>query len=169
MSVTKPVFSDETGRCATVLLWLGRVLVTVSVVVGAALAFTLTTRIALPGLDGLVSPTLNGSQPEVAVPSTPDPNSDATRVATDLSEQTTTTPRAKSTESPSLPKSSAVKTRRSVSSSTRTSTRSGSTSSPARPVAKPRSSHAASARTAARNGEERSNPTAPGQTKRPGG
>jgi hypothetical protein len=166
--VTKPVFSDETGRRATVLLGLGRGLVTVSAVVGAALAFTLTTRIALPGLDGLLSPTLNGSQPEVAVLSTPDPNSDATRVATDLSEQTTTTRRARSTESASLPKSS-VTTRRAVSSSTRTSTRSGSTTSPARPAAKPRRSHAAAASTAARNVEERSNPTAPGQTKKPGG
>jgi hypothetical protein len=48
VSVTKPVFADETGRRAIVLLWLGRVVVTVSVILGAAIAFTLTTHIALP-------------------------------------------------------------------------------------------------------------------------
>ena len=32
VSVTKPVFADETGRRAIVLLWPGRVVVTVSVI-----------------------------------------------------------------------------------------------------------------------------------------
>ena len=96
MSMTEPVLTDDTGRWATVLLWLGRLVVTVSVIVGAAMAFTLTTHIALPGLGGLVSPTLNGSQPEVAIPATPDPDTDATDPATDVSELTAT-PRAKST------------------------------------------------------------------------
>ena len=68
LSMTKPVFNDETGRRAAVLLWVGRAVITVCAILGVAIAFTLTTHIALPGLDGLVSPTLNGDQPEVALP-----------------------------------------------------------------------------------------------------
>ena len=169
VSVTKPVFADQTGRRAIVLLWLGRVVVTVSVILGAAIAFTLTTHIALPGLDGLVSPTLNGSQPDIAVPTDPSTvtASDATHLSTGASDPTTTMQRARTADGPSLrTRSAAVATRRAVSSSTATKTRPSTTSpaSPARPTAKPRSSHAASPSTAV---GQKSNPTPPGQTKKP--
>jgi hypothetical protein len=169
MSVTKPVFADETGRRASVLLWLGRVVVTVSVVLSAAIAFTLTTHIALPGLDGLVPPTLNGSRPEMAVPtdSSTVTGSDATHFSTGSSDPTTTAQRARSVGSPSLrTRSAAVATRRAVSSSTDTKIRPATTSpaSPARPTAKPRSSHAASPSTVVGKGGQKGNPTPPGQT-----
>jgi hypothetical protein len=172
VSVTKPVFADQTGRRAIVLLWLGRVVVTVSVILGTAIAFTLTTHIALPGLDGLVSPTLNGSQPDIAVPTDPSTvtGSDATHLSTGASDPTTTMQRAKTVGGPSLrTRSAAVATRRAVSSSTATKTRPSTTSptSPARPTAKPRSSHAASASTAVGKGGQKTNPTPPGQTKKP--
>jgi hypothetical protein len=163
MSVTKPVFTDDTGRRATVLLWLGRVVVAVSVILGAAMAFTLTTHIALPGLDGLVSPTLNGSQPEVGVPATPDPV-EATEVPKAVFELTAT-PRAESEQSPSLRTTSpAVATRRS-STTTRRST--STTTSPARSTAKPRSSHAAAPSTAGRKAGKTTDPAPPGQTRKP--
>jgi hypothetical protein len=164
MSATKPVFTDETGRRATVLLWLGRALITVSVILGAAIAFTLTTRIALPGLDGLVSPTLNGSQPEIALPTDPGTviGSDATQLPTD--------PRlthASSVSSPSPRKTSAaVATRRAASSSTAKARPSTTSPAPAQ-SAKPKSSHAASPSTAGRQGEQRSDPTPPGRARKP--
>jgi hypothetical protein len=162
MSVTKPVFTDDTGRRATVLLWLGRVVVTISVILGAAMAFTLTTHIALPGLDGLVSPTLNGSQPEVGVPTSPDPG-DATDLPPTVFELTAT-PRAKSEQSSSLRTTRpAVATRR-----TTTTRRSTSTpTSPARSTAKPRNSHAAAASTAGRKARKTTDPAPPGQARKP--
>jgi len=166
MSMTEPVLTDDTGRRATVLLWLGRLVVTVSVIVGAAMAFTLTTHIALPGLGGLVSPTLNGSQPKVAIPATPDPDTDATDPATDVSELTAT-PRAKSGRSSSHRTTSpAVSIHRAV----RSSTKKPSTSTPTsatRSAAKPRSSHPASSRTAGRKTGKAAHPTPPGQTRKP--
>jgi hypothetical protein len=66
-AVTKPVFGDESGRRAAVLLWVGRAVIAICGVLAAALALTMTTHIALPGLDGLVSPTLNQSRPEIKV------------------------------------------------------------------------------------------------------
>ena len=163
MSVTKPVFTDDTGRRATVLLWLGRVVVTVSVILGAAMAFTLTTHIALPGLDGLVSPTLNGSQPEVGIPATPDPV-EATELPTAVFELTAT-PRAKSEQTSSLPRTSpAVATRRS-STTTRRST--SPATSHARSAAKPRNSHASAPRTAGRKTRKTTDPAPPGQTRKP--
>jgi hypothetical protein len=163
MSVTKPVFTDDTGRRATVLLWLGRVVVAVSVILGAAMAFTLTTHIALPGLDGLVSPTLNGGQPEVGMPATPDPV-EATEVPTAVFELTATQ-RAESEQSPSLRTTSpAVATRRS-STTTRRST--STTTSPARSTAKARNSHAAAPSTADRKAGKTTVPTPPGQTRKP--
>jgi hypothetical protein len=165
MSVTKPVFTDDTGRRATVLLWLGRVVVTVSVIVGAAIAFTLTTHIALPGLDGLVSPTLNGSQPEVGIPATPDPSNglDATDLAPPGS-RLTVTPHAKS--STSL-RTTSVATRRAVSSKTTTRRSASTPTSPARSTAKPRNSHAASPTTAGRKAGKTTDPSPPGQTRKP--
>jgi hypothetical protein len=163
MSVTKPVFTDDTGRRATVLLWLGRVVVTVSVILGAAMAFTLTTHIALPGLDGLVSPTLNGSQPEVGITATQDPV-EATEVPTAVFELTETPP-AKSEQSSSLRTTSpAVATRRS-STTTRRST--STTTSPARSTTKPRNSHAAVPSTAGRKAGRTTHPAPPGQTRKP--
>ena len=163
MSVTKPVFTDDTGRRATVLLWLGRVVVTVSVILGAAMAFTLTTHIALPGLDGLVSPTLNGSQPEVGIPATPDPV-EATELPTAVFELTAT-PRAKSEQTSSLRRTSpAVATRRS-STTTRRST--SPATSHARSAAKPRNSHASAPRTAGRKTRKTTDPAPPGQTRKP--
>jgi hypothetical protein len=163
MSVTKPVFTDDTGRRATVLLWLGRVVVTVSVILGAAMAFTLTTHIALPGLDGLVSPSLNGSQPEVGIPATPDPV-EATEVPTAVFELTAT-PRARSEQSSSLRTTSpAVATRRS-STTTRRST--STTTSTARSSAKPRNSHAAAPSTPGRKAGKTTDPEPPGQTRKP--
>ena len=163
MSVTKPVFTDDTGRRATVLLWLGRVVVTVSVILAAAMAFTLTTHIALPGLDGLVSPTLNGSQPEVGIPATPDPV-EATEVPTAVFELTAT-PRAKSEQSSSLRRTSpAVATRRS---STTTRRSASPANSPARSTAKPRNSHTAAPSTAGRKARKTTHPAPPGQTRKP--
>jgi hypothetical protein len=162
MSLTKPVFTDDTGRRATVLLWLGRVVVTISVILGAAMAFTLTTHIALPGLDGLLSPTLNGSQPEVGIPTTPDPV-DATDLPTVVFELTAT-PRAKSERSSALRTTSpAVVTRRS-STTTRRST--SPPTSAARPTAKQRKSHAAPS-TAGRKAGKTTDPAPPGQTRKP--
>ena len=163
MSVTKPGFTDDTGRRATVLLWLGRVVVTVSVILGAAMAFTLTTHIAIPGLDGLISPPLNGSQPEVGIPATPDPV-EATELPTAVLELTAT-PHAKSEQSSALRTTSpAVATRRSS-----TTTR-GSTSTPtsaARPTAKPRKSHATAPSTAGRKARKTTDPAPPGQRRKP--
>jgi hypothetical protein len=65
--LTAPVFSDDSGRRAVVLLWTGRIVVAVCGVLSAALALTMTTHIALPGLDRLVSPTLNQSRPGIKV------------------------------------------------------------------------------------------------------
>jgi hypothetical protein len=162
MSLTKPVFTDDTGRRATVLLWLGRVVVTISVILGAAMAFTLTTHIALPGLDGLVSPTLNGSQPEVGIPTTPDPV-DATDLPTAVFELTAT-PRAKSEQSSALRTTSpAVATRRS---STRTRRSTSAPTSAARSTAKPRNSHAAAPSTGRKAGKT-TDPAPPGQTRKP--
>ena len=163
MSLTKPVFTDDTGRRATVLLWLGRVVVTISVILGAGMAFTLTTHIALPGLDGLVAPTLNGSQPEVGISTSPDPV-DATDLPTAVFELTAT-PRAKSEQSSALRTTSpAVVTRRS-STTTRRST--STSTSPARSTAKPRNSHAAAPRTAGRKAGKTTDPAPPGQTRKP--
>ena len=166
MSMTEPVFTDDTRRRTTVLLWLGRLVVTVSVIVGAAMAFTLTTHIALPGLGGLVSPTLNGSQPEVAIPATPGPDTDTTEPGTDVSELTAT-PRAKSGRSSSHRTTSpAVSTHRAV----RSSTKKPSTSTPtsaARSTAKPRNSHAVSPHTAGHKAGKATHPTPPGQTRKP--
>jgi hypothetical protein len=161
MSVTKPVFTDDSGRRATVLLWLGRVVVTVSVIVGVAMAFTLTTHIALPGLDGLLSQTLSGSQPEVGIPATPDPV-DATDLPTAVLEFTATS-RAKSEQSSALRTTSpAVATRRS-STTTRRST--SPATSAARPTAKPRKSHAAPS-TAGRKAGKTTDPAPPGQKRK---
>jgi hypothetical protein len=163
MSVTKPVFTDDTGRRATVLLWLGRVVVTVSAILGAAMAFTLTTHIALPGLHGLVSPTLNGSQPDVGIRATPNPV-EATELPTDVFELTAT-PRAKSERnlSPRRP-APAVAPRRS-STTTRRST--STPTSATRSTTKPRSSRPAPSHTARRKAGKAVHPTPPGQTRKP--
>ena len=38
LSMTKPVFNDETGRRAAVLLWAGRVVIAVCAILGVAIA-----------------------------------------------------------------------------------------------------------------------------------
>ena len=51
-----PIFTDASGRRATVLLWLARGLCACFVLVTGAVAFTLLTQVSLPGLGGLVGP-----------------------------------------------------------------------------------------------------------------
>ncbi len=52
----KPIFTDESGRRATVVQWLARGVCGASLVVAGAVAFTLTTHVPLPGLDRILSP-----------------------------------------------------------------------------------------------------------------
>jgi hypothetical protein len=166
MSVTKPVFSDETGRRAVVLLWVGRVVVAACVVLAGALAFTLTTHIALPGLDGVVGPTLNGGQPEVGLPTDPGTvdASDTPNVVSKL----TATARAKSASSSSHHSTAvAVAGSRATKSSTTAIKRPAPAATSAQRTAKSRSSHAASPGSARRNVRPRDHPTPPGHTKKP--
>jgi hypothetical protein len=51
-----PVFTDGSGRRATVLSWLALTMCAGFVIVGGAIAFTLVTHVPLPGLGGLLSP-----------------------------------------------------------------------------------------------------------------
>jgi hypothetical protein len=165
--VSKPVFNDETGRRAAVLLWVGRVVVAAGVILTGAIAFTLTTHIALPGLDGLVTPTLNGSQPEVALPTDPGTVHFSDTPNTDVPDPTAKPRRAKSASSPSL-RSTAVAAggRRVVKSPTTATTRPAPTASTQR-TTKPRNSNAASPTRAGRNVRPTGHPTPPGQTKKP--
>src|SRR5512133_2245940 len=102
MPVTKPVFNDDTGRRAAVLLWVGRAVVAVCLILCVAIGLTLTTHIALPGLDGLVSPTLNESPPDVKVPTEMDRlrASETPDQSTKLSDPTTTPSEAISASRP---------------------------------------------------------------------
>ncbi len=52
LRATTPVFTDESGRRATVLQWVARGLCACFVLVAAAIAFTMVTHVPLPGLDG---------------------------------------------------------------------------------------------------------------------
>jgi len=167
-SVTKPVFNDETGRRAAVMLWVGRAVITVCAILGVAIAFTLTTHIALPGLDGLVSPTLNGDQPEIALPTDPGTVSESgvTQKSKDLPDPTTRR-RAKSVSSPShrstalAPAAHPVATR-SATAKPRATTAS---STPAQSKATARNSHAATPGTQGHRFGQTSRPTHPGQAK----
>jgi hypothetical protein len=60
----KPVFSDASGRRVRVLTWLARGLCVCFVLVVGAVAFTMLTRVPLPGLGGLVpdGPSVPGSR-----------------------------------------------------------------------------------------------------------
>lgn len=61
-----PIFTDASGRRATVLLWLARGLCACFVLVTGAVAFTLLTRVSLPGLGGLVGPQSVARPPSAA-------------------------------------------------------------------------------------------------------
>src|SRR5215217_4170170 len=91
MRGTKPVFNDETGRRAAVMLWVAKVVVAICLILCVAIGLTLTTHIALPGLDGLVSPTLNESRPKVALATDPGTidGSDVANLPTEVSPTTT--------------------------------------------------------------------------------
>jgi hypothetical protein len=165
MSVTRPVFSDETGRRAVVLLWVGRVIVAACIVLAGALAFTLTTHIALPGLDGVVGPTLNGGQPEVALPT--DPGTVHASDTPKLDSKLTATPRARSASSSSHRSTAVAIAGRRVSKSSTTATkRPAPTATSAQRTAKPRNSHASQV-SAGRNVRPTDHPTPPGQSKKP--
>ena len=169
LSMTKPVFNDETGRRAAVLLWVGRALITVCAILGVAIAFTLTTHIALPGLDGLVSPTLNGDQPEVALPTT-NPGivseSDVRQKSRDVPDPTTRR-RAKSVSSPSHRSTALAPAAHPVATGSPTTKSRGTTapSTPAQSKATVRNSHAATPGTQGRRFGQTSRPTHPGQAK----
>jgi hypothetical protein len=164
--VTKPVFSDETGRRAVVLLWVGRVVVAACVVLAGALAFTLTTHIALPGLDGVVRPTLNGSQPEVALPT--DPDTDHASDTPNPVSKLTATARARSASSSSHRSTAvAIAGSRVSKSSTGAMKRPAPTATSAQRTAKPRNAHAASPGSARRNVRPTDHPTPPGHNKKP--
>ena len=174
MSVTKPVFSDETGRRAVVLLWVGRVVVAACVLLAGTLAFTLTTHIALPGLDGVVGPTLNGSQREVTTPT--DPGTVHASVTPNLVSKLTATARARSASTPSH-RSAAVaiaarRANKSLTTATNRPTPAATSAQEPAPAAtsaqrtaNPRNSHAASPGSG-RNGRPTNHPTPPGQTKK---
>jgi hypothetical protein len=51
-----PIFTDDSGRRATVVQWLARGVCGTSVVVAGAVVLTLTTHVPLPGLDRILSP-----------------------------------------------------------------------------------------------------------------
>jgi len=51
-----PVFTDESGRRASVFQWVARGVCACFVLVAGAVAFTLTTQVPLPGLDRILSP-----------------------------------------------------------------------------------------------------------------
>jgi hypothetical protein len=169
-SVTKPVFNDETGRRAAVLLWVGRAVITVCAILGVAIAFTLTTHIALPGLDGLVSPTLNGDQPAVALPTDPGPvsESDVTQKSRDVPDPTTRR-RAKSVSSPSHRSTALAPAAHPVATGSATAKPRATTASSTPPQSKAsaRSSHAATPGTQGRRFGQTSRPTHPGQAKNP--
>jgi hypothetical protein len=169
--MTKPVFKDETGRRRAILMWVGRAVVVLGVALSAAIAFTLTTHIALPGLGGLDSPTLNGSQPESALPIDPGTvyPSGATTVTSDVPDPPTTPRQAKSA-SPSLAsKSTADPTRRTVKSSSTAKTQRATTSpiTRAQGTIKPRNSHAATPGSGGRDAGSTGKPTHPDQAKNP--
>jgi len=171
LSMTKPVFNDETGRRAAVLRWVGRVVITVCAILGVAIAFTLTTHIALPGLDGLVSPTLNRSQPAAALPIDPGTisASDVTPKSTDVNDPTTTRRRGKSVSSPSHTSRALAPAARPVATGSATvKTRATTASSrPAQSKATAQNSHAATPGTGSRRVGPTSKPTHPSHTKNP--
>ena len=61
-----PIFTDASGRRATVLLWVARGLCACFVLVTGAVAFTLLTQVSLPGLGGLVGPESAARPPSAA-------------------------------------------------------------------------------------------------------
>ncbi len=61
-----PIFTDASGRRATVLLWVARGLCACFVLLTGAVAFTLLTRVSLPGLGGLVGPESAARPPSAA-------------------------------------------------------------------------------------------------------
>jgi hypothetical protein len=169
MPVTKPVFNDDTGRRAAVLLWVGRAVVAVCLILCVAIGLTLTTHIALPGLDGLVSPTLNESRPDMRVPAEMDRlrASEAPNQSTKLSDPTTTPSEARSASSPARLTSIVAVARRPATSSAPATRRPATSRVPAKPTVKPRSSHAATPGTEGRKVGPKASPTRPDRNKRP--
>ena len=166
--MTKPVFNDDTGKRAAVLLWVGRVVVAACVILSGAIAFTLTTHIALPGLDGVVTPTLNESRPEIALPTDPGTAHGSDTPNPDAYMPTATARRAKSASTPSLRSTAdAVAARRTGESSTTVKPQPGRTSpaDQAQRTVKPRNSHAATPGAGSRVVGPTGKKTHPGQAK----
>ena len=154
-----PAFADEL---------IGRVIVAACVILGGAIAFTLTTHIALPGLDGIATPTLNGSQPEIALPTEPGTIHASDTQNTDAPNPTAKQRRAKSASRPSLRSMAATVAARHAKSPTTVARLASAGATPsAHPTAQPRNSHAASPSTAGRKGPPTGHKTPPGQTKKP--
>jgi len=76
---TTPVFNDESGRRARVLTWLARAVCVGFVLVVAAVAFTLLTRVPLPGLGGLLPEGPGPAQPRTAPKQVGDGSTDSAR------------------------------------------------------------------------------------------
>jgi hypothetical protein len=107
---TTPVFNDDSGRRARILTWLARAACLCFVLVVGAIAFTLLTRVPLPGLGGLLPQEAGPGEPRTAPKHVADQNSDAARASLPSASATTTGTRTAPAQAGAHPRSASAAT-----------------------------------------------------------
>jgi hypothetical protein len=127
---TTPVFNDDSGRRARVLTWLARAACLCFVLVVGAVAFTLLTRVPLPGLGGLLPQETGPVEPRTAPQHVADRDAHAARSSLSSTSARTTGTRTTPAQAGAHPRSAPATTSTAAGSATTAAPASSSNGQP---------------------------------------